>query len=212
MKDGIPDMRIPPLEPLLIPSAVQDSGSAFRAYFKNISLYGLTSFKLTNFDFDVDTNTANLGLVFDALRGLGDYRIQGMLLVLQLDGGGKIDVTLSKRRTDYVLVFNKLFVDNVVIGAKLRGHRKEVKGKEYLVFDQNDFNVSVGGGKVYFADLFKGNPELTENTNKVINENVSVIIDELTPVIKSVLEQVILGTVLQLFERFSINELFTVND
>lgn len=93
----------------------------------------------------------------------------------------------------------------------LQGHRQKVNGKEYIVFDTIDLDVKLPGGRLYFADLFKGNPELTEHTNRIINDNVADILLDLKPVINKTIGDIILLLIKQVFERFSVDELFPSN-
>lgn len=83
-----------------------------------------------------------------------------------------------------------------------------MKGKEYLSLDKIDVDVIVTDGKLYFAEVFKGNPELTENTNKVVNENIRDILSDLQPVINKTIGEIVLMLVRQVFDRYSIDELF----
>lgn len=206
-------MRIPQFEPLMVPLAALDSGSHFNARFENIAVTGMTRFKLKNFDVEVDTDTVNIGLFFDKLSGLSDYKIKGKILFLEVDGGGRANITFSKNQLQQIFSLNhKRFVGDIDTSAILRGHRKKAKGKEYVIFDQIDLELKIEGGHMYFSDIFKDNAELTNNTNKVINENLLVVMEELYPVIKSAIRQLILGLVSQLFEKFSIDELFIIED
>lgn len=102
----------------------------------------------------------------------------------------------------------KLFSDKPSGTATLQGHRKNVNGKEYIVFDKINLDIKFNGGKMYFADLFRGNPELTENTNRIINDNIDDILSDLKPIINKTIGDIILHLVRQVFERFSVDELF----
>lgn len=103
------------------------------------------------------------------------------------------------------------FVDNPKATAMLQGHRQKVRGKEYIVFDKIDLDVKLSNGRLYFADLFRGNPELTEHTNKIVNDNIADILLDLKPVINKTIGDIILLLIRQVFERFSVDELFSNN-
>lgn len=102
-------------------------------------------------------------------------------------------------------------LDKPKASAVLRGAKKVVKGKEYLIFDRIDLDLDISNGKLHFADLFRGNPELTDNTNRIINENIADILNDLKPVINKTIGDIILLLVKQVFERFSVDELFPNN-
>lgn len=79
------------------------------------------------------------------------------------------------------------------------------------MFDKIDLDVDLTNGKMYFADLFKGNPELTDNTNRIVNDNIADILGDLKPVINQTIGDIILLLVKQVFERYSVDELFPNN-
>lgn len=79
------------------------------------------------------------------------------------------------------------------------------------MFDKVDLDVDLKNGRLYFADLFKGNPELTDNTNRIVNENIVDILSDLKPVINKTIGDIILLLIRQVFERFSVDELFPNN-
>lgn len=92
---GISEMGIPALEPLKIDSATLDTGASFKATFKNLYVHYATEFVLKNFDIDLDKNQVVLPISFPRLRLLSDYTIKGRLLILELNGSGKVDGNLS---------------------------------------------------------------------------------------------------------------------
>lgn len=95
LPDGIPEMRIPRLEPLLVTSAVLDSGN-FLAAFENVYVYGLTKFRLRELNFDYERNQGTLAVDFDQVDGTGDYRVKGRVLILDVNGSGKSNITFCE--------------------------------------------------------------------------------------------------------------------
>lgn len=95
LPDGIPEMHIPRMEPLLVTSAALDSPN-FSAIFENILLSGLTKFKLRHVDFDLNENVGRIGVDFDEVGGVSDYRVKGRILILDLNGFGKANATFCK--------------------------------------------------------------------------------------------------------------------
>lgn len=96
LRDGIPEMHLPPIEPLLVPHAELDTGESFKATFDNFLVYGLTNYTLKNIDVDLDKNSVDLDLLFPFVRTTGDYKLKGRLLILQLNGFGKCDGNYSE--------------------------------------------------------------------------------------------------------------------
>lgn len=93
---GIPEMHIPPLEPMKITETSLSSGESLVANFKNVEIKKISDFALDEVDFDVGRNTAAIKIRFPVLEFYSDYRIVGKILVLQLDGTGKSYGNASK--------------------------------------------------------------------------------------------------------------------
>lgn len=102
-------MHIPTLEPLQIPHAELDTGATFKAIFKNIHVFGLTSFNIRNISMNLDGNVVDLDLQFPFVRTTADYSIKGRLLILQLNGFGKCQGSYSK----YLLI-RDFFADTTI--------------------------------------------------------------------------------------------------
>lgn len=92
--------------------------------------------------------------------------------------------------------------------AKLTGKTRNVKGKEYIYFDTIKLDLTFKGGYLYLHDIFKNNPELSEQTNRIIAEHIDSTINELKPVMQSSFEQLILGLLEKVMARYSLDELF----
>lgn len=56
-------------------------------------------------------------------------------------------------------------------------------GEKYMKIYKDEGDVTVGGIFIEFDDLFKGNPEVTAATNKLINENSELLFLEIKPII-----------------------------
>lgn len=108
LPQGIKELRMPPLEPLLVQHAELDTGSAFKAVFDNINIYGLTNFIVKKINVDIDRNTLEVDLLFPFVRTTADYTIKGRLLILQLNGFGKSRGSYG----EYTILFaiNNVFV------------------------------------------------------------------------------------------------------
>lgn len=89
LKDGIPEMHIPPIEPLTLQSVTFDTGKAFKAYFTNVLVHRLSEFKLNNVAFDFDKKELEIKIDFYNVYAEADYKIDGKLLFLELNGAGR---------------------------------------------------------------------------------------------------------------------------
>lgn len=93
---GIPELRLPPLSPLVFPYAALNTGNAFKASFKNITMYGMDNFELEYFSLDLENSQIELKLHFPVVRIKSIYTIKGDILILRLDGQGNADGNFSE--------------------------------------------------------------------------------------------------------------------
>lgn len=70
-------------------------------------------------------------------------------------------------------------------------------------------DVSFGANNsLVFENIFQGNKELTDQTNKIISENIEGIMMEVKPVFDDTVEEITLTILRNVFHRFSLDELF----
>lgn len=84
------------------------------------------------------------------------------------------------------------------------------KGHEHLQFEKVELKMTKKASSLYFADLFKGNDLLTNNTNKFINENEEALAKDVDPVVTEAVGQLIGKIFNHVFELFTIDQLFPV--
>lgn len=89
LSKGIKQFRMPPLEPLRVMHAELDTGRAFKAVFNNILIHGLSDFIIKHVVVDFKNTKIYLDLVFPVVNITADYKLNGRLLILQLNGAGK---------------------------------------------------------------------------------------------------------------------------
>ncbi|CAH1116025.1 unnamed protein product [Phaedon cochleariae] len=189
---GIPELFIPPLDPLVLPKASLDSGDQFSASFSDIQIYNALDFQLEKVHLDLEKFSVDLAIMFPSLRIKSRYELDGKLLVLQLKGQGLAD-------GNYTNVYGKIFGTGVPF---------EKNGKTHYKIEDSKIDIDIGGAHLYFDRIFGDNEELNEQTNKVINENIKDLIGELKPVVIQVIRGFVLGICNRLFDRYTFDELF----
>lgn len=93
--------------------------------------------------------------------------------------------------------------------ATMNGQRYYQQDKQYLkltdtVIEQIDF----GKPNFQFYNLFRNNPELTEQTNKILNANMQELLNDLRPTLEQTIGKTVMEFIGRVFTRFSIEELF----
>lgn len=90
LSQGIPEINVPSLDPLLVPefSIAQESGINVQASFKNITIDGATNFRLRSVRTDTQSDKFRMKIWFPELIMKGEYDIQGMMLMMPIRGNG----------------------------------------------------------------------------------------------------------------------------
>lgn len=91
LAQGIPELLVPPCEPLAIPQiTIQQNAGAIRmeSDYTNILISGLTNFTMRYIRIDTDTNKFRIKLWFPTLQMTANYHIHGKLLLMPLAGSG----------------------------------------------------------------------------------------------------------------------------
>ncbi|XP_072932365.1 circadian clock-controlled protein daywake-like [Epargyreus clarus] len=130
------------------------SGLIFK--LKNSSVKGLDSTIMDKVKWDLKKKTIDLQFHFDCVLE-GDYTATGKILILPVDGDGKM----------------KLKLKNLSINLKCHYDiEKKADGKEYVQFKNYSFDYDVKGNADYrMTNLFKGNKELSDNIGEFVNNN-----------------------------------------
>lgn len=96
--------------------------------------------------------------------------------------------------------------------AVISGKRMMRKGREHINFDKVVLDLQFGDkNSLVFENIFKGNQELTDQTNKIISENIGGIMMEMKPVFDETVAQLVLSLLRGVFDRYSIDDLFPNN-
>ncbi|KAG8232433.1 hypothetical protein J437_LFUL012863 [Ladona fulva] len=176
MKNGIPKLNIPPIEPMKISSIVIDEGGGMtklRAAFENLQVYGLSNYTTVYAKSDPKNYRFTLGIKYGQLKIVGDYDISGRLLLVPIKGSGKFWSILNGINADS---YNVLQIANNELS---------------LVKTQTDFDV--GRMRVRLDNLFGGDPILGETINGFLNEQSPEIIRELKPQFSEEIDKLILS-------------------
>ncbi|XP_018321048.1 uncharacterized protein LOC108734133 [Agrilus planipennis] len=185
---GIPEMSVPPMEPLVIPKA-----QIRNTVFEDIELTNGTTFQVHNLNVTskFDTIAADISLERIAIKA--KYHINEHILVLQLRGNGSFQAV----------------VNNLKVHAVYDLVPYQRKGKQYIEPKRHKSILTYQVSDVHFDNLFPERSELTVSTNKIINENIDTIMEEFKPGFDETaltIFQILLGRILR---RFSVDDLLS---
>lgn len=196
---GMPEMHILPLDPMMIPSVTlkQDSAGSvnFVALFTDLKGYGAKNFQMQKIKVGFKNQSLEIDLNLPWFKIESRYEVNGKILVLPIKGNGK-------------------FVGNFTNAeAKIKFDLKIVKKKNHKNFfeiKQNKISLEIGAVKLHFSNLFNGNKQLGDQSNRFINDNWNDLMKEIRPLLEDTVGTIVMGIIKPVFETFSMDDLFPV--
>lgn len=91
LSEGIPELLVPPCEPLNIPRInIKQNAGAIRmeSDYTDVTVSGLSNFTLRSVRIDTANNKFRVNLWFPTLKMTANYHIQGKILLMSLAGDG----------------------------------------------------------------------------------------------------------------------------
>jgi len=165
---GIPEINLPPMDPLYLKSVSFHHGSGpikILATFKDVNATGLSLFDKSDFTFDVKKRTLDFDLSIPHMRIVGNYELSGNLFFFPIGGAGGFWLNLG--------------------GIKAKGQGKlSVSAKNNLKSIQIkkiDIDLTIEMIKVHLSNLFQGDQLLGTVINTFLNENANEIFEEVRP-------------------------------
>ncbi|XP_031334789.1 uncharacterized protein LOC116179248 isoform X2 [Photinus pyralis] len=174
MKNGLPEIDAPPLDPLQISSAAVEKGG-LHIHFFDIHVYNITDSLVHHVNATITSSRIHMTMLASAEEILTtmDYNIKGSLLVFTLNGGDKAVIRFK----------------NVTFDLELDGDVVEKNGEQR--FRINTFTAKLDPALVTYdmQDIFQGQKELTDVFNRALNENWHVFFYETQPEFEEILSQ-----------------------
>ncbi|CAL1681942.1 unnamed protein product [Lasius platythorax] len=184
LKTGIPELQIPPCEPLQVPQIEisQAVGPiSIRSIYTDIEVQGGTNFILKSVKVDVDKDRVRLKLYLPHLEMTARYNMNGKILLLPINGNG-----LARGN----------FTDIDVV-ATVQGERYKSRKTGEIHYRVIDFYVDfdVGDANINLDNLFNGDNTLSNAMNLFLNDNWKIVAAEIKPALEN--------TVADIFKTFS---------
>uniref|UniRef100_A0A8D8ZW31 Circadian clock-controlled protein n=1 Tax=Cacopsylla melanoneura TaxID=428564 RepID=A0A8D8ZW31_9HEMI len=192
LKDGIPELGVPVMEPLVIPEVHFSRGNLFKANGKNVNVYGGTNFKVRDLKIDMQKNVFLLNIFLPKITFDADYDVNAQIIV-PIKGRGPMNGDASKINGD----------------ALLKGKRYKKEGETYLKFVDLTLDIDIGDYNMKLRNLFNGNKALNDNVNFVINDNKDELKRSLKPLVQEVISKLILDLVNSIFNNFSLDDVLS---
>ncbi|XP_023941992.1 protein takeout [Bicyclus anynana] len=195
MKDGIPQLSVPPLEPLLVSGMNIESGAGpvlITQIYKAIKIHGLTDSILTSYKADLKHYRLRTDSITPKMEFIADYVMKGRILVLPIQGKGVANITMV----------------NLVVKHDLIGEPVVRDGQTYMHI--KDYRVKFVPDKVHlhFSNLFNGDKRLGDQMNIFLNENSDLVFNELKESYEKSLSSVFQDVTNKIFDKVPMNKIF----
>ncbi|XP_023025365.2 circadian clock-controlled protein daywake [Leptinotarsa decemlineata] len=190
--DGVPDYRIPSLEPLVMKDFFSEEAAGMKIMVDDVKAWGCTDYFVRGINVNLDTHLFTLYIDIPKLRIEAHYTVDGKLLVMPVKGNGNLETNIT----------------DIHATAQLTGELYQKDGDDYLRFPTFDLKVDVGGGSVRLENLFNGDKVLLGMINDVVNKNFDMFLKELMPIIERSLASEFKNTANAVVESFTYKQLF----
>ncbi|XP_068903387.1 protein takeout-like isoform X2 [Tenebrio molitor] len=195
LKEGISELNVPPIEPLLLDEVKLRSGPSnakINANITNIKVWGPSGFEILELKPNLPKAKFAFKVTIPALHFEGDYDIDMKILVLEYKGVGPITGNFTNYNFDCIL----------------KGKKVQKDGQEYLKFDKMRLKLHIGHSRISLGNLFHGDPVIGRATNDVINDNTDLFINEIKPVLENSLAEKFTDIANKITLKFTYKELF----
>lgn len=103
---------------------------------------------------------------------------------------------------------SSLVLDDIVFTARFKPKVTEKNGKKYIQTKRYDLSFDTTRMHMRFENIFNGNKELSDDTNRFLNENWRTIFLELKPLVEFAVEEMTKSVVNRIFLKLPYDEIF----
>lgn len=195
---GIPELSVPPIEPLILKHIRLlrgPIGARLDVNLTNIQVFGPSTFKIRDFKIDPNNVVLTFKVGFQKLDFQGKYQINTQILLLKLVGEGNVTGNFLGYESDCFLKSHKVIRNN----------------QTHIIFEKMKFNIKINKAHINLDNLFNGDPVLGPASNEVLNANSDLLVDEIKPVLEDALSDLFTNISNKITEAFTYDELFPDN-
>ncbi|XP_022909010.1 circadian clock-controlled protein daywake-like [Onthophagus taurus] len=196
---GIPEFKVPPIEPFFIDNLQLNLGNGttirFVADLTNVTCFGIQDVKVVSVEPNYKTLTIKLDLIFSKLVMKALYKANGRILLFRFDSAGNFD---GEFKQVYVKAFYQL-------------ETYEKDKIEHIRIKHSTHDVDVKSMSLYLHNLFKNNPEITASVNRVINDNIHILYKDFKPLLQRTIGGIITDYANRAYSQYSFNTLLPIN-
>ncbi|XP_059057506.1 protein takeout-like [Achroia grisella] len=185
---GYPDFGMDSLDPMHI-SRIKSNQAGLQMDFKNNVVKGLRKCQILDLarkDKKITIKTKCSAVL------LGDYKLDGKLLIMPIEGSGKY----------------KIKINDIMVDFSFEMGERQSAGEMYWVFQDWSYTQQVIGNVHFqFQNLFNGNRELSDSIHEFANSNWRDIFNELSqPIMDAVMKKTVME-IRKLFDKVPLKQL-----
>ncbi|ALC47748.1 CG2016 [Drosophila busckii] len=191
---GIPELFIPPMEPLVVPEIKmdQDSGAIYlHSIYKNMKITGMSKHTLNDLTITPSNLKFMVSMTFPKLHLESQYSIKGKIMMMPLMGDGHCTIDIS----------------NLSMKTELFGQEYQKNGATYLKIKDIKVKYELSTVHMHLDNLFNGDKALGDRMNTFLNENWKSLAEEVRPLMTKALIDILRASIDKLFDSFSYDEL-----
>ncbi|XP_039494384.1 protein takeout [Drosophila santomea] len=194
LMEGIPELYIPAMEPLVVPQVKmdQDSGAIYlHSVYRNVKVTGISRHTVNELRLEPSKLKFIVSLTFPKLHMESDYSIKGKIMMMPLLGDGHCNVDLV----------------NITMRTELIGQEYKKNGANFLKINTVTVKYELSDVHIHLDNLFNGDKALGDRMNEFLNENWKALADEVRPLMTKALVDILRASVDKLFASFSYDDL-----
>ncbi|XP_060518413.1 uncharacterized protein LOC132697137 [Cylas formicarius] len=195
LRDGIPELKVPSIEPLPLDEIKLRSGpnqAKIDANITNVKVWGPSHFQIIDLKPNLAKNKFVVRVTLPNLYFEGDYDIDMNVLILKYQGRGPITGNFTDYNFDCIM----------------KGDIVKKDGKQHLHFRKFGLKLSIGKSHLHLGNLFSDDAVLGRATNEVVRDNADLFVNEIKPVLENSLAQKFTDIANSITSTFAYEELF----
>ncbi|XP_033211620.1 uncharacterized protein LOC117169374 [Belonocnema kinseyi] len=191
LKNGLPEINVPPLEPLHIDHMKLVDLPTLQASANDVKLYGLSNVKINKLNFDRMKQQISLDLTFKEVILDADYNVNARIL-FPIAGVGPINILATD------------VLSTAVLNYKIVQH----KGKPYMFMREMNLKLSIKDYTSNFTPKEGPDSTLATAINAALQNSREEIIESATPHLEKKITEVMLTSANKICKSFTYDELF----
>lgn len=177
LKQGIPEIEMPPVEPFRIDSlslALTSGPNGYKITLRDVDIYGASNYTISKLKLSKNGSPFEAKVKFPRMNIDAKYTSSGVLIILPASGNG---------------TFHADFND-VTANVRFNTFASKKNSKTYYTVDKLDLDLNIKHANMAVKKIFNNNRVLIEATNLFLRENGDEVLKVMMPQLRTKLAAV----------------------